>query len=218
VCTAVVAVASGAGVVEILRSLGAAAVVAGGQSMNPSTAELLAAVEAAPADQVVILPNNSNIIPVARQVGALTAKTVRVVPTRAVAEGMAALVDYDANADADANAGAMAAAAARVTHGEVTRAVRASSSSAGPIAEGDWLGLSVNGIEVVAPTVAAAAIGLLDRLVSADHELVTLLEGEDADAADTVAINEWLGAHRPGVVAEVHDGGQPLYPLLFSIE
>ncbi|MGI8684567.1 MAG: DAK2 domain-containing protein [Acidimicrobiales bacterium] len=216
--TAVVAVASGAGVARIFRSLGAARVVAGGQSMNPSTAEILEAVEAVSADQVVVLPNNSNIVPVAEQVGALTTKTVCVVPTRAVAEGMAALLDYTADEDAAANAEAMAAAAGRVTPGEVTQAVRASSSSAGPIAQGDWLGLSAAGIEVVAPTVAAAAIALLDRLVTPDHELVTILEGEDADPADTRAVHEWLEHNRPGVAAEVHDGGQPLYPFLFSIE
>ena len=216
--TAVVAVASGAGVGRIFRSLGAARVVAGGQSMNPSTAEILEAVEAVNADQVVVLPNNPNIVPVAEQVGALTSKTVRVVPTRAVAEGMAALLDYDGAGDAAANAEAMAAAAGRVTPGEVTRAVRASSSSAGPIAEGDWLGLSATGIEVVAPTVAGAATALLAALVSPGHELVTVLEGEDADPADTRAIHEWLEHNRPGVAAEVHDGGQPLYPFLFSIE
>jgi len=216
--TAVVAVASGAGVARIFRSLGAARVVSGGQSMNPSTAEILAAVEDVDAGEVVILPNNSNIVPVARQVDALTAKTVRVVPTRAVAEGLAALLDYDGDAGAEANAEAMGAGADRVTPGEVTQAVRASSSSAGPIAEGDWLGLSAAGIEVVSSTVAAAATALLDRLVGPHHELVTVLEGEDADPADTRAVRDWLEQHRPGVAAEVHHGGQPLYPFLFSIE
>ena len=218
VTTAVVAVASGAGVARILRSLGAARIVAGGQSMNPSTAEILEAVEAVPAGQVVVLPNNSNIVPVARQVGALTAKTVRVVPTRAVAEGMAALMDYDADADADANAEAMEAAARTVVSGEVTQAVRAASSTAGPIAEGDWLGLSATGIEVVADTAVDAATGLLDKLLTADHELVTVLEGEEATPEDSRRIHEWLRQHRQGVMAEVHDGGQPLYPYLFSID
>ena len=216
--TAVVAVASGAGVARIFRSLGAARVVAGGQSMNPSTAEILEAVDSLTADEVVVLPNNSNITPVAEQVRSLTTKTVRVVPTRAVAEGMAALLDYDGDSDSAANAEAMAEAAQRITPGEITQAVRASSSSAGPIAEGDWLGLSATGIEVVAPTVAEAATGLLNSLVQPHHELVTVLEGEDADPADTRAIHEWLEQHRPGVSAEIHDGGQPLYPFLFSIE
>ncbi|MGH9177510.1 MAG: DAK2 domain-containing protein [Acidimicrobiales bacterium] len=216
--TAVVAVASGAGVVRIFRSLGAARVVAGGQSMNPSTAEILQAVEAVPAPEVVVLPNNPNIVPVARQVQALTAKTVRVVPTRAVAEGMAAILEYDGGAGAEANARAMTEVAGQVTSGEVTQAVRASSSTAGPIAERSWLGLSVTGIEVVAPTVVEAATGLLAKLLNSDHELVTVLEGEDATPEDTRAIHEWLEQNCQGVGAEIHDGGQPLYPYLFSIE
>jgi DAK2 domain fusion protein YloV len=216
--TAVVAVASGAGVARIFRSLGAARVVAGGQSMNPSTAEILEAVEAVPAPEVVVLPNNPNIVPVARQVQALTAKTVHVVPTRAVAEGMAALMEFDGEAGAEANAKAMTDVAGQVTSGEVTQAVRASSSSAGPIDEGSWLGLSVTGIEVVAPTVVEAATGLLAKLLTSDHELVTILEGEDATPEDTRAIHEWLEQNCQGVGAEMHDGGQPLYPYLFSID
>ena len=216
--TAVVAVASGAGVARIFRSLGAAAVVAGGQSMNPSTAEILEAVEAVAADEVVVLPNNSNIVPVARQVDALTSKKVRVVPTRAVAEGLSALLAYEADAEAEANERAMGESATRVTPGEVTRAVRASSSSAGPIAEGAWLGLSARGIEVVADTAVEAATGLLGKLLDDGHELVTILEGEDATAEDSRRIHEWLQDNRPAVAAEIHDGGQPLYPYLFSIE
>ncbi|MGH9151131.1 MAG: DAK2 domain-containing protein, partial [Acidimicrobiales bacterium] len=218
VTTAVVAVASGSGVARIFRSLGAAAVVAGGQSMNPSTAEILEAVEAVPADEVVVLPNNPNIVAVARQVVELTAKAVHVVPTRAVAEGMAALLAYDAGGSGGANAEAMAESAATVTSGEVTQAVRASSSAAGPIAEGSWLGLSATGIEVVAGTAAEAATGLLDKLLAADHELVTVLEGQDATPEDSRRVHEWLQQHRPGIAAEIHDGGQPLYPFLFSIE
>ena len=216
--TAVVAVASGAGVARIFSSLGAARVVAGGQSMNPSTAEILEAVEAVPAQQVVVLPNNANIVPVAEQVDALTDKTVRVVPTRAVAEGMAALLEFDASGDAEANARSMAGSASRVTSGEVTQAVRASGSPAGPIADGAWLGLSAVGIEVVADTVVDAATGLLARLLTPDHELVTVLQGEDASPEDTRRIQEWMEHHCPEVGAEIHDGGQPLYPYLFSIE
>ncbi|MDP9389323.1 MAG: hypothetical protein M3Q48_15745, partial [Actinomycetota bacterium] len=218
VTTAVVAVAAGAGLDRIFRSLGASAVLAGGQSMNPSTAEILEAVEAAPADQVVVLPNNKNIVPVAEQVDALTAKTVRVVPTRSVPGGMAALLDYDADTGADANAEAMAAAAGRVVAGAVTRAVRASSSTAGPIDEGAWLGLSGSSIEVVAPSVVEAATGLLARLVTDEHELVTVIVGEGAGSGDTEAIGAWLEGKCPHVAVEVHDGDQPLYPYLFSIE
>jgi DAK2 domain fusion protein YloV len=216
--TAVVAVATGGGVRRIFRSLGVHQVVTGGQSMNPSTAQILEAVEAAPSNEVVVLPNNKNIIPVAEQVRALTRKEVRVVPTTGIPEGFAALLAYDPEAPGGQNEDAMREAAGRVVSGEVTRAVRASDSSAGPIAEGDWLGLSRKGIEVVAPDLAEAARALLDKLVSDDHEIVCIIEGEGAAPAQTRQLTEWLAERHPGVGHEVHHGGQPLYPYLFSIE
>ena len=216
--TAVVAVATGEGIRRIFRSLGVQHIVAGGQSMNPSTAQILEAVESVAADEVVILPNNKNIIPVAEQVAPLTSKPVRVVKTTGIAQGFAALLDYDPYATADDNAEAMASAATRVVSGEITRAVRDSSFDGGPIHEGDWLGLSSKSIETVAPSLAEAATGLLDKLVGDEHEIVTVIEGEGSSAADTRRITEWLSEHRPEVSAEVHHGGQPLYPYLFSVE
>jgi DAK2 domain fusion protein YloV len=216
--TAVVAVAAGDGIKRIFYSLGVQGIVAGGQSMNPSTAELLVAVEAVPAEEVVILPNNKNIIPVAEQVDAHTDRTVRVVPTRGIAEGFAALMCYDPEARADENAKEMSALASNVVAGEVTRAVRDSISDVGPIAEGDYLGIARDGIRAVERTQAAAACRLLDVLLTDDHEIVTVIEGEGSSPADTRAITEWLDEHRPEVSAEVHHGGQPLYPYLFGIE
>ena len=186
--------------------------------MNPSTAQVLEAVEAAPADEVVILPNNKNIVPVAEAVQELTDKTVRVVPTTSVAEGFASLLAYDPEATAQENHSSMAEAAARVIPGEVTQAVRSSDSPAGPISAGDWLGLSREGIAAVESTATDAVCALLGKLVTDDHEIVTLIEGEGARPAYTRAITEWLAEHRPNVAAEVHHGGQPLYPYLLSIE
>ncbi len=216
--TAVVTVAVGDGVRRLFHNLHAQRIVTGGQTMNPSTSDLLAAVEACPAEQVVILPNNKNIVPVAEQVDEMTAKRVRVVATRGVTEGFAALLAYDPEADIDTNVEAMAAAASGVVAGEVTRAVRDSASDAGPIAEGDWLGISRSGIEVVDADLGAACCGLLEHLVGDDHEIVTVIEGDGASAAVTRRICSWLEEHRPDTEAEVHHGGQPLYPYLFGIE
>jgi len=216
--TAVVAVATGDGIRRIFHSLGVQQIVAGGQSMNPATAQILEAVEAAPADQVVVLPNNKNIIPVAEQVDALTSKQVRVLKTKSITEGFAALMEYDPQADADSNAETMAEAAARITSGEVTRAVRDANSAAGPVSEGDFIALTADGIVAVAPELGEATTGLLDRLVTEDKEIVTVIEGEGATAADTRRITEWLAEHRPVVSTEVHHGGQPLYPYLISVE
>ncbi|MSO86496.1 MAG: DAK2 domain-containing protein [Acidimicrobiia bacterium] len=218
VTCAVVAVASGEGIRRIFYSLGVQGIVTGGQSMNPSTAELIAAVEAVPADQVVILPNNKNIIPVAQQVDDHTTKTVVVLATKGITEGFAALLAYDPETSGSDNAVAMSEAAASVVAGEITQAVRQSSCDAGPIATGDWLGIASEGIVAVEVDLATAAVALLDLLVGQDHEIVTIIEGEGASAGTTRHLTEWLGAHREGVTAEVHHGGQPLYPYLFGIE
>jgi uncharacterized protein len=218
VTCAVVAVATGTGIRRIFHSLGVQGIVTGGQSMNPSTAELIAAVDKVPADHVVILPNNKNIIPVAEQVDEHTAKTVVVVPTKGITEGFAALLAYDPEADGPANGAEMTEAAGNVVAGEVTQAVRDSSCDVGPITTGDWLGIARDGIRSVEAELADAAVGLLEVLVTDSHEIVTIIEGEGASAATTRHITEWLGEHRPDASAEVHHGGQPLYPYLFGIE
>jgi uncharacterized protein len=219
VTCAVVAVASGEGLVELFGNLGVQGVVTGGQTLNPSTAELLAAVEAVNADQVVVLPNNKNIVPVAEQLDALTAKRVVVVPTRSMPEALAALVVYDPEADVDVNAGEMADAASSVATGEVTQAVRATSSAVGQIAEGDWIGLvRGDGIVAVGPTVDDVSISLLGQLVTPGREIVTIVTGVDASTASTEAIAVWLHDQLPQVQVEIHRGGQPLYPFLFGVE
>ena len=216
--TAVVAVGTGPGIRRIFRSLGVQQIVAGGQSMNPSTAQILEAVEAAPGSEVVVLPNNKNIIPVAEQVASLTDKPVRVVKTKGVAEGFAALLQYDPEASADENLAAMTDAASSVISAEVTQAVRDSDSEAGPIRAGDFIGISRDGIISVAESLLEATTGLLAKLVNDDHEIVTLITGEGSSEAETRRITEWVSEQRSDVAVEVHHGGQPLYPYLFSIE
>lgn len=215
---AAVAVATGEGIKRIFTSLGVQCTVTGGQTMNPSTAQLLAAIDAAPGAEVVLLPNNKNIIPVAEQAARVAAKPARVVATRGIAEGFAALLEYDPQASADENADTMAAAAARVVSGEITHAVRASTSDVGAINQGDYLGLSRGAIVVVSAQLAEAACDLLAKLLGEHHEIVTIIEGEGSTNADTRRIAEWLQANHPHVTAEVHKGGQPLYPYLLSIE
>jgi DAK2 domain fusion protein YloV len=219
---AVVAVCSGEGVKRIFRSLGASKLVGGGQSANPSTAEVLDAILAAPAEQVIVLPNNPNVVAVAEQAAACAGKKVRVVPTAGIPEGFAALLAYDPEADVDTNADEMAAAAAHIVSGEVTQASRGALTEAGEVKEGDWLGLSRHEVRAVAPAgsgPAAAAIALLSCLVrDTEHEVVTVIEGEGSSTAQTRRIVEWLSENHPRLTAEVHHGGQPLYAYLFSIE
>jgi len=216
--TAVVAVATGDGIRRIFHSLGVQRIVTGGQTMNPSTAQLLEAVLSAPADQVIILPNNKNIIPVAEQVDAQTDKTVHVVATRGVAEGFASLLAYDPEATGDDNVKAMAEAAHAVVAGEVTRAVRDSTCDLGAISEGDYLGIGGDGICALGSGIDLVCTQLLDVLVDDSHEIVTIIEGEGASDAITRHISVWLQEYRPQVTAEIHHGGQPLYPYLVGIE
>ncbi len=216
--TSVVAVVSGDGIGRIFRSLGVHHLVVGGQTMNPATADLVKAVESVGSGEVVILPNNKNIRPVAEQVDGLSGKTVRVVATGSIVEGFAALLAYDPAAGADANVASMTASAARVVPAEVTRAVRDAVTEAGEVHEGDFIGISRDGVVAVADNVVVCSRLLLDRLLEDSHELVTLIEGEEARGADTRRIEEWLSDEHPGVAVEVHHGGQPLYPYLLGIE
>ena len=219
VTCAVVAVASGEGIAELFGQLGVHGVISGGQTLNPSTAELLATVERMNARQVIILPNNKNIIPVAQQLDALTTKDVRVVPTCSMPEALASLVFYDPEVSAETNARAMTDAAQEVATGEVTQAVRDTKTDAGQVTEGDWIGLvRGDGIVSISGTVVGAAQQLLDSLIDDSRELLTVITGADATTSDTEQITAWVAAHRGALAVEVHFGGQPLYPYLFGVE
>jgi dihydroxyacetone kinase-like predicted kinase len=219
VTCAVVAVASGEGIAELFGQLGVHGVISGGQTLNPSTAELLDAVERMNAQQVVLLPNNKNIIPVALQVAELTTKDIRVVPTCSMPEALACLVVYDPESSAEHNAREMTAAANSVATGEITQAVRDTDSDAGAITAGDWIGIvRGDGIVSIGGTWRAAATQLLENLITPDREIVTVLEGVDATAAMTEELRAWLGENFGNVEVEVHRGGQPLYPYLFGVE
>jgi DAK2 domain fusion protein YloV len=218
VSTAVVAIGVGEGVRRLLKSLGVQQVVAGGQSMNPSTAQILEAVEECNADAVVVLPNNKNIVPVARQVDSLTSKDVAVLGTHSVPEALAALVEYDPNAALSENEHAMGATLERVRTGEVTQAVRDATVDGEMVKEGDWIALSREGVVGTSGTPGDAVCKLLEKLVDDDSEIITVLVGADAPANETDRIREHIEFTFPHVEVEFHDGGQPLYPYLVGVE
>jgi dihydroxyacetone kinase-like predicted kinase len=216
---AVIAICSGDGLAELFGQMGVQGVVTGGQTMNPSTEELLDAVEHMNSQHVVILPNNKNIIPVANQVNALTKKTVHVVPTCSMPEALAALVFYDPESTSELNAAAMSDAAAAVATGEVTQAVRDTNSDAGAVRAGDWIGLvRGDGLVAIGGTMVAASCSLLDKLVTPGRELMTIITGDLATARATEEIVAYIAENFDGVEVEVHAGGQPLYPYLFGVE
>jgi hypothetical protein len=216
---AVIAICSGDGLNELFGQMGVQGVVTGGQTMNPSTEELLDAVEHMNSQHVVILPNNKNIIPVANQVNALTSKTVHVVPTCSMPEALAALVFYDPESTSELNAAAMSDAAAAVATGEVTQAVRDTNSDAGAVRAGDWIGLvRGDGLVAIGGTMVAASCSLLDKLVTPGRELMTIITGDLATTRATEEIVAYIAENFDGVEVEVHAGGQPLYPYLFGVE
>ena len=214
----VIAVANGAGIGEIFRSLGATRIVSGGQSMNPSTADLLEAAEATASEHVIILPNNSNIVAVAEQVNSQTSKTVRVVETHTVTEGFASLLGYDPEATSEKNQTGMSEASQMVESGEVTTAVRDSTSEIGEIKKGNFLGLQKGKVTVVAENIVEAATALLKKMIIDEHEIVTLISGEDSNEEETDEILAWINAEHEDLEVEVHEGGQPLYPYYIGIE
>jgi dihydroxyacetone kinase-like predicted kinase len=219
VTTAVVAVCNGDGLVELFAQLGVQGVVTGGQTLNPSTAELLDTVQHVNADEVIVLPNNKNIIPVAEQIDALTTKHVAVVPTRSMPEALAALVVYDPETDADTNHAGMVEAAASVVTGEVTRAVRDTVQGGVAVTKDDWIGLvRGEGLVSASTSLLDAVIGLLGEIVGDDAELITVITGDESDGATTEAIRGWLADHHASVAVEIQPGGQPLYPYLFGVE
>ena len=216
--TAVVAVVVGEGVGRIFTTLGVRALVKGGQSMNPSTAELVSAVRATGSPQVIILPNNRNIRAVAEQVDKLVDVDVRVVPTDSIVEGFAALLSYDPDAGVEENHQTMSASAQHVVAGEVTRAVRDTHTDAGEVTTGDWIGLGAGGVLAIADSIEEVTAKLLMSLVKDEHELLTIIEGDGSTTEATSALSKFATARFPQLCVEVHYGGQPLYPYFFGVE
>jgi dihydroxyacetone kinase-like predicted kinase len=188
--------------------------------MNPSTEELLAAVESVPAKEVILLPNNKNIVPVAEQIDQISPKKVRVVPTRSVPQGVTAMLGYTtASDDIEETAETMAAAASSVMVGEVTSAVRDARVNDLTISKGDWIGLADGAIVVNGPDVESVLRGLVAELMPpANPEIVTLYTGIDASLPATKSLEAYLSGLHPEVELVVISGGQPTYPYLISVE
>ena len=212
---AVVAVAAGAGNRRLAESLGAT-VVDGGRTMNPSTADLLAAIETAGGKEVVVLPNNGNVIMSAEQAADHAAEHVRVVPTRSVQAGLAALVAFDPSLGADANAEAMAEVVDAVATGAVTIASRDVLLDGVDVRKGEWLGLAGETPVAGGETFDDVARTVLARLLDEPRGVLTLLTGEEPPQLNGL-LDEVHAAH-PELEVEVHQGGQPHYPLLLSAE
>jgi DAK2 domain fusion protein YloV len=214
--SAVVAVVAGAGNQALFESLGAARIVEGGQTMNPSTADLVAAIEAAPGGDVILLPNNANVVLSAEQAGRLASKHVEVVATDSLQAGLAAMVAFNPDRSAAENAGEMRDVLAAVATGEVTVASRDVELNGLSVRKGAYLGLAAGRPVAGGPDFDEVAAAVAERLLAEPHDVLTLLTG-DAEP-DVARLVERLRARHPELELDVQHGGQPHYPLLLSAE
>ncbi len=214
-----VAVAAGAGNAKILESLGVDVVVSGGQTMNPSTKDLLDAASKVNADAIIFLPNNKNIIMAAQTACELSEVPCGVVPTTAVPQAFAAMFGVDADASVEENVEAMTEALEDVKCGEVTVAIKDSKDAAGnPIKDGDVIGISGGAIRSVGSNVSDVVMGLLESMDADEADTCTLLAGEDISDADFEALQARIGQAYEDLEIDAHRGDQPLYPVIFSVE
>lgn len=214
----VVSVAMGAGISELFKSIGAKSVIEGGQTMNPSTEDIVKAVEEAYADHVIILPNNKNIIMAANQAADVLGDHVTVIPTKTVPQGMAALLAFNPSLDAEENKKAMIEALSHVKTGQITYAVRDTNIDGLAIETGDFMGIAEGTIKVKDKDMTQAAKDLLSDMIDEDSEILTILYGEDATTEDVEGLVAFCNENFEDVEVEVHNGKQPLYSFIFSIE
>ncbi|MCL1844313.1 MAG: DAK2 domain-containing protein [Defluviitaleaceae bacterium] len=215
----IVAVAAGAGMVELFKGLGADYVIEGGQSMNPSAEDISRAIERVNAETVIVLPNNKNITLTAEQAGKLVKnKAVRVVPTKNVPQGVACMVANDDAAEIDENVDGMTEAIETVHCGQITVAVRDTVLDGKDIKTGDFLCIYDGEIEFVQKSQEAAARALVDHMLKDGGDIVSIYHGEGATAESAQNLGEYIAKKYPDAEYEVYDGGQPIYGFVISVE
>ncbi|MEH7882813.1 DAK2 domain-containing protein [Bacillus sp. JJ1609] len=214
----VVAVSMGSGIAELFRSIGANAVIEGGQTMNPSTEDIVKAIKEVNARKVIILPNNKNIIMAAEQAAEVAEEEVVVIPSKTVPQGMTALLSFNPSADSSANKDTMTEAMQHVKTGQLTYAVRDTSIDGLEISTGDFMGIADGKIVLKDQDKVKAAKDLLSEMLDEDSEILTILKGEDASEEDVDSIVEFVESEFKDVEIEVHNGEQPLYAFIFAIE
>ena len=214
----VIAVALGEGMGNILRSLGVERVVSGGQTMNPSTEDLLYNIENSSYSSIILLPNNKNVILAAQQAQKLSNKHVYVVPTTTIPQGIAALLAFNPDASLEANGEDMSAVIGEIKTGEVTYAVRDSRFNGEEIKKGDIIGLAQGDIVAIGREPTEVVMGLMEHLVEETSEIVTIYYGEGATstAAEKLAVK--IQNAYPHCDVEAYNGGQPLYYYILSVE
>lgn len=214
----IVTVAMGEGIAELFESIGATKVIEGGQTMNPSTEDIVQAIKDANAETVVILPNNSNIVMAANQAADVAGQHVIVIPTKTVPQGMAALLAFNPALEADENEAAMLGAIGEVKSGQITYAVRDTNIDGIDIKKGDFMGILNGKIVETASDQLTAAKKLIAGMIEEDSEIVTVIKGEDAPEEEAEELAAFISETYEDVEVEVHDGKQPLYSYILAVE
>ena len=215
---AIIAIAAGDGLNKLFTSLGASYVISGGQTMNPSTEDIVTAINEVNADQVIVLPNNKNIFMAAQQAAEVSELPVAVVETRTISQGMTAMLAFNEQATLAENQQAMTEVLSSVVSGSVTHAIRNTSIDGIEITEGDFLGMVDGKIVVSVPDRFSASMDTLTKMISDDTEIVTIIIGEEGKAKEAAKIEAALTEIHPEIEVEIHQGDQPVYPYLFSAE
>lgn len=215
----IVAVAAGEGVQELFKSMGVTTIINGGQTMNPSTEDILQAVKEAHAEKVIVLPNNKNIQMAANQAAEVSEDAaVAVVATRTISEGLASLLAFNPEASLEDNQAAMSEQMALVSSGQITNAVRDTNIDGVEIKKDDFMGIVDGKILVSIADRKEATLATIDKMINDDSEILTIIYGEDAEASEVEEITEAVEAKYPDVEVEVHEGNQPVYTYLLSVE
>ncbi|WP_338469859.1 DAK2 domain-containing protein [Niallia sp. XMNu-256] len=214
----VVTVSMGSGIAELFKSIGANVVIEGGQTMNPSTEDIVKAIEDVHAEKVIILPNNKNIIMAAEQAADVSDVEVVVVPSKTVPQGMAALLAFNPNTDLPTNKQSMSQAFEHVKTGQITFAVRDTMIDGLSIEKDDFMGILDGKIIIKNKDKRVTANELLKKMIDEDSEIVTILKGEDATEEDVASLTGLIEEQYEDVEVEVHNGNQPLYPFIISVE
>ncbi|CDD66073.1 putative uncharacterized protein [Firmicutes bacterium CAG:882] len=214
-----ISVSAGAGLSEIFEGLGVDVVIEGGQTMNPSTEDMLNAIDKVNAENVFILPNNSNIILAANQAQSIvTDKNVYVVPSKTIPQGITALINFDETADAESNFENMSSEMKNVKTGQVTYAVRDTSMDGKEIKQNDIMGIGDKTILSVGKDIESTTIDMLSQLIDDDSELISVYYGEDVTEEQVNSLTAKLEEAYPDLDLEVHSGGQPIYYYIVSVE
>ena len=214
----IIAVASGAGLEKLFKSLGVTTIISGGQTMNPSTQDIVEAIEKSNAQRVLVLPNNGNIVMAAKQAQQLVKVPTAIIPSKSIAQGMTALLSFDMTADLEQNQENMTAALETVKSGQITTAIRDSEIGPLKITKGDLIGLVDGDIVVSGQDVVQVSQDLVAKMVDSDSEVVTILVGADGNESQAQQISEQIAATFPDLETEIHAGDQPIYPYLIAVE